>query len=192
MAFVGANLFAKALFQTTNLLRLYWPFREQVRSYVWAWEPDGFCGSELVREGFVFNAKSSATVRALSRTSSLTFGHGSQMAFVGANLFAKALFRTTNLLRLYWPFREQVRLRLGMGAGWLLWERTCSRRHCFERQIFCDCTGPFANKFAPTFGHGSRMAFVVANLFAKALFSTPNLLRLYGPFREQVRSYVWA
>ncbi|MCK0545143.1 hypothetical protein JTE78_20885, partial [Pseudomonas syringae pv. aptata] len=43
--------------------------------------------------------------------------------------------------------------------------------------------------FAPTFGHESRMAFVGANLFAKALFSTPNLLRLYWPFREQVRSY---
>ncbi|WP_221033626.1 hypothetical protein, partial [Pseudomonas coronafaciens] len=66
-AFVGANLFAKALFSTPNLLRLYGPFREQVRSYVWVWEPDGFCRSELVREGFVFNAKSSATVRALSR-----------------------------------------------------------------------------------------------------------------------------
>ncbi|RML17964.1 hypothetical protein ALQ99_01090, partial [Pseudomonas syringae pv. lapsa] len=35
-AFVGANLFAKALFRTTNPLRLYGPFREQVRSYVWA------------------------------------------------------------------------------------------------------------------------------------------------------------
>ncbi|RML37923.1 hypothetical protein ALQ96_05405 [Pseudomonas syringae pv. atrofaciens] len=31
----------------------------------------GLCRSELVREGFVFKAKSSATVRALSRTSSL-------------------------------------------------------------------------------------------------------------------------
>ncbi|PIO91297.1 hypothetical protein CBI55_24780 [Pseudomonas syringae] len=71
MAFVGANLFAKALFQTTNLLRLYGPFREQVRSYVWAWEPDGFCRSELVREGIVSNDESSATIRALSRTSSL-------------------------------------------------------------------------------------------------------------------------
>ncbi|NAO54776.1 hypothetical protein PsP108CL_21270 [Pseudomonas syringae] len=73
MAFVGANLFAKALFQTTNLLRLYWPFREQVRSYVWAWEPDGFCRSELVREGFVSNDESFATVLALSRTSSLVW-----------------------------------------------------------------------------------------------------------------------
>ncbi|WP_204908808.1 hypothetical protein, partial [Pseudomonas syringae] len=78
-AFVGANLFAKALFSTPNLLRLYGPFREQVRSYVWVWEPDGFCRSELVREGFVFNAKSSATVRALSRTSSLLrLGMGAQ------------------------------------------------------------------------------------------------------------------
>ncbi|NAO81415.1 hypothetical protein PspP121CL_10420 [Pseudomonas syringae] len=51
-------------------MRRYGPFREQVRSYVRAWER-GFCRSELVREGIVLNAKSSATVRALSRTSSL-------------------------------------------------------------------------------------------------------------------------
>ncbi|MCF5735909.1 hypothetical protein GIV17_17080 [Pseudomonas syringae] len=101
-------MFAKALFSTPNLLRLYGPFREQVRPYVWAWEPDGFCRSELVREGIVSNAKSSATVRALSRTSSL-LRSVMRTAFVGANLFAKALFRTTNPLRLYGPFREQVR-----------------------------------------------------------------------------------
>ncbi|MCF5303562.1 hypothetical protein GIW22_13895 [Pseudomonas syringae] len=63
-------MFAKTLFRTTNLLRLYGPFREQVRSYVWAWEPDGLC-SELVREGIVSNDESFATVLALSRTSSL-------------------------------------------------------------------------------------------------------------------------
>ncbi|RMM59666.1 hypothetical protein ALQ76_04346, partial [Pseudomonas syringae pv. atrofaciens] len=90
-AFVGANLFAKALFSTPNLLRLYRPFREQVRSYVWAWGPDGLCRSELVREGIVSNGKSSATVRALSRTSSL-LRSVMRTAFVGANLFAKALF----------------------------------------------------------------------------------------------------
>ncbi|MCF5397845.1 hypothetical protein GIV98_24780, partial [Pseudomonas syringae] len=43
----------------------------------------------------------------------------------------------------------------------------------------------------------SMGAFVGANLFAKALFRTANLLRLYGPFREQakrrpVRSYIFA
>ncbi|NAO54778.1 hypothetical protein PsP108CL_21280 [Pseudomonas syringae] len=64
-------MFAKALFSTPNLLRLYGPFREQVRSYVWAWEPDGLCRSELVREDIVSSGKSSAPVRALSRTGSL-------------------------------------------------------------------------------------------------------------------------
>ncbi|KPY99902.1 hypothetical protein ALQ54_04855 [Pseudomonas syringae] len=42
---------------------------------------EGFCGSELVREGGALNAKSSAAVRALSRTRSLlhfchTLEHG--------------------------------------------------------------------------------------------------------------------
>ncbi|PPS38454.1 hypothetical protein B0F86_21665 [Pseudomonas syringae] len=30
------------------------------------------------------------------------------------------------------------------------WERTCSRRRSFRKCIFGECTGPFANKFAPT------------------------------------------
>ncbi|AAY39772.1 hypothetical protein Psyr_4745 [Pseudomonas syringae pv. syringae B728a] len=113
-------MFAKALFQTTNLLRLYGPFREQVCSYVWAWEPDGFCRSELVREGIVSNDESSAPVRALSRTSSLlrlgmrTGLCRSELVREGFVLNAKssatvrALSRTSSLLR------------LGMGAGWLL------------------------------------------------------------------------
>ncbi|KAA8709926.1 hypothetical protein F4W70_16835 [Pseudomonas cannabina] len=32
----------------------------------------------------------------------------------------------------------------------LLWERTCPRRRYFRRCIFGECTGPFANKSAPT------------------------------------------
>ncbi|POP84529.1 hypothetical protein CXB34_21770 [Pseudomonas amygdali pv. morsprunorum] len=82
-------------------------------------------GSELVRESFISGDTSPADVTALSRTSPLLglrpeskaglcitikwWRSGLCPQGVGANLFAKALFRAIHLLRMSRPFRGQVR-----------------------------------------------------------------------------------
>ncbi|PIH86325.1 hypothetical protein CTI51_18585 [Pseudomonas syringae pv. actinidiae] len=50
---VGVNLFAKALFQTQKMHRLYRPLREQVRSHKSSWMPVGanlFAKADLAPE----------------------------------------------------------------------------------------------------------------------------------------------
>ncbi len=134
---VGANLFAKALFQTQKMHRLRRPLREQVRPP----KLMDTCRSELVRESVIPDAKNASTAPPSSRTSSPTkahgylqertcsrkrysrrkkcidctalfankFAHQSSWIPAGANLFAKALFQTQKMHRLNRPLREQVR-----------------------------------------------------------------------------------
>ncbi len=148
------------------------------------WWRSGLCPQgvgELVRESFISGDTSPADVTTLSRTSPLLglrpeskaglritikwWRSGLCPQGVGANLFAKALFRAIHLLRMSRPFRGQVRsygLRPESKAGLRItikWWRS-----------------------------GLCPQGVGANLFAKALFRTIHLLRMSRPFRGQVRS----
>ncbi len=150
---VGANLFAKALFRAIHLLRMSRPFRGQVRSY--GLRPESKAGLRITIKWW--------------RSGLCPQG-------VGANLFAKALFRAIHLLRMSRPFRGQVRsygLRPESKAGLRItikwWRsglcpqgvRTCSRKLYFGRYISCGCHGPFADKSAPTaFGQNPKQACV--------------------------------
>ncbi|POP87107.1 hypothetical protein CXB34_09400 [Pseudomonas amygdali pv. morsprunorum] len=73
--------------------------------------------------------------------------------------------------------------------------RTCSRRRWFRRYVFAECTGPFADKSAPT-SFGQKLAVDAAPklhrqaernpLFAKTVFQSTqffNSRHLFAPRR---------
>ncbi|RMS50403.1 hypothetical protein ALP64_201669 [Pseudomonas syringae pv. actinidiae] len=107
-----------------------------------------FCGSEpgdasLVREGFIPDDTSSVDVPAPSRTSSLPQVRISidQLAIISFHHHCASVLGAHSL---YEPGALRARERLSCSG--LLWERTCSRKLCFERQPPCECTPIPANK----------------------------------------------
>ncbi len=102
-----------------------------------------FCGSELVREGFIPDDTSSVDVPAPSRTSSLPQVRISidQLAIISFHHHCASVLGAHSL---YEPGALRARERLSCSG--LLWERTCSRKRCVMRHNPCECTPIPANK----------------------------------------------
>jgi hypothetical protein len=104
---------------------------------------------------------------------------------VGANSFAKALFRPPAMCWMYWPLRGRIRSHRSDDIHALLWERIHSRKLDSGRRQCVGCTGPFADESVPTDIDDMHALLLWERIHSRKLFRTPPMCWMYWPFADE-------